>query len=288
MKKNMNKLLTIGMATYDDYDGVFFSIQSLRMFHNICNTSDVEFVVLDGNPTSEHGKCCKTFIENQVHGKYIAYEGVNSSFNKYKIVDHASGKYVLIIDCHVLIEENGINRLLEYFSQNPNSKDLIQGPLLYDDLKNISTHFDPKWSGDMFGTWGTNKKAYDNGEPFEIQMQGMGLLSFEKSSWVGINQHFKGFGAEEGYIAEKFRQNGGKNICLPYLRWNHRFGRPNGVKYKLILEDRIWNYFIGWLELTKDPNHIMILSIYNYFRGRIPQESLDSIFKESKKLILGE
>ena len=26
------KLLTIGMATYDDFDGVFFSIQALRMY----------------------------------------------------------------------------------------------------------------------------------------------------------------------------------------------------------------------------------------------------------------
>jgi hypothetical protein len=284
----MSKLLTIGMATYDDYNGVFFSIQSLRMFHEICNTEQVEFIVLDGNPSSEHGKACKSYIEHQVHGKYIAYDGVNSSFNKYKIVEYATGKYILIIDCHVLIEKDGISKLLQYFQENPDCKNLIQGPLWYDDLKNISTHFDPVWRGDMFGIWGTNKNEYDKGLPFEIQMQGMGLMAFEKSAWTGINNNFKGFGAEEGYIAEKFRRNGGKNICLPYLKWNHRFGRPDGVKYRLILEDRIWNYFIGWLEITKDPNDIMVLSIYNYFRNKIPRESLDNIFLEAKKTILGE
>jgi hypothetical protein len=284
----MSKLLTIGMATYDDYDGVFFSIQSLRMYHDICNTDQVEFIVLDGNPDGEHGKACKSFVETQVKGKYIPYKDVNSSFNKYKIVEHASGKYVLIIDCHVLIEKDGISKLLQYFSDNPDCKDLLQAPLWYDDLNNISTHFNTGWSGDMFGTWGTNKVEYDKGIPFEIEMQGMGLLAFEKKSWPGINNHFKGFGAEEGYIAAKFKQNGGKNLCLPFLKWNHRFGRPNGVKYKLFLEDRIWNYFIGWLEITRDPNDIMVLSIYNYFRNRIPKESLNNIFNDAKKLILGD
>jgi hypothetical protein len=276
----MSKLLTIGMATYDDYDGVFFSIQSLRMYHDL-NLDDVEFIVLDNNPTGTHALACRNFLEGHVGGKYIPYR-TNSSFNKYKIVDYATGKYVLIIDCHVLIDKGGISSLLKYFEDHPNCKDLVQGPLLHDNLKSISTHFTPKWSGDMFGIWAT-----DNTEtPFEIPMQGMGLLAFEKENWVGTSEHFRGFGGEEGYIAEKFRRNGGKNICLPSLRWNHRFGRPDGVKYPLILEDRIWNYFVGWLEITKNPDDIMIYSIYNYFRNRIPRASLDNILDEAKKKVL--
>lgn len=269
------------MATYDDYDGVFFSVQSLRIYHDICKTDAVQFVLLDGNPTSEHGKACKSFIEGQARGKYIAHSGVPSSFNKYKTVDYADGKYVLIMDCHVLLEPNAISELLSYFNNNPDCKNLVQGPLWYDDLVNISTHFDQKWSGDMYGTWQTNKEAYDAGKPFEIEMQGMGLLAFEKSAWKGISSHFKGFGAEEGYIAAKFREWGGKNICLPSLKWNHRFGRPNGVKYPLILEDRIWNYFVGWLEITKDPNHQMIQDIKKYFSERIPSGSVESILSSA-------
>jgi hypothetical protein len=282
----MNKLLTIGMATYDDYDGVFFSIQALRMYHPICNTDHVEFIILDSNPNSQHGIACKGLTNASNNIKYVAHSGVPSSFNKYKIADYATGQYVLIIDCHVLIEFNGISQLLTYFHNNPNCKHLIQGPLWYDDLRNISTHFEPKWSGDMYGVWATDKTSYDKGEPFEIPMQGMGLLAFEKSAWQGINQSFKGFGGEEGYIAAKFRQWGGNNLCLPQLKWNHRFGRPNGVKYPLILEDRIWNYFIGWLEITRDPDHQMIKDIYEYFKNKIPSGSIDIIFDNAKKLIL--
>lgn len=274
------------MSTYDDYDGVFFSIQALRMYHELCRTNYVEFIILDNNAKSVYGQECKKFASGQPSVKYIEHNETPSSFNKYKIVDHATGKYVLIIDCHVLIQSGGIDSLISYFNSNPNCKNLIQGPLWYDDLNNVSTHFDQRWSGDMYGVWSTDYESYNKNEPFEITMQGMGLCAFEKSAWMGINQSFKGFGGEEGYIAEKFRRNGGKNICLPSLKWNHRFGRPSGVKYPLILEDRIWNYFIGWLEITKDPNHQMIIDIYEYFKNKIPQGSIDIIFNNAKNLIL--
>ena len=38
--------LTIGMATYDDYDGVNFSVMVIRMFHPEV-TADTEIVVVD-------------------------------------------------------------------------------------------------------------------------------------------------------------------------------------------------------------------------------------------------
>lgn len=44
----MEKKLTIGMATYDDFDGVFFSVQALRMYHP--ETEGAEIIVLDNNP----------------------------------------------------------------------------------------------------------------------------------------------------------------------------------------------------------------------------------------------
>lgn len=285
----MDKLLTIGMATYDDYDGVYFTIQSLRLYHDICKTDKVEFIILDNNPKGSHSSCLENLSKSlNGRGKYIPFNDKQSSFNKYKIVDHASGKYILILDCHVLLAPYSFDFLMDYYGKHPNCRDLIQGPLLYDDMNNYSTEFAPQWRGHMFGTWHTNQEAYLTNQPFEINLQGMGLCSFEKEFWPGINPHFKGFGAEEGYIAEKFRRNGGKNICIPQLKWVHRFGRPSGVKYPLILEDRIWNYFIGWLEITKDPNHEMITGAYEHFKNSIPKGSIDNILNSAKKLILGE
>lgn len=277
-----NKLLTIGMSTFDDFEGVFFSVQALRMYHDICNTDEVEFVILDNNPKSKEGEETKNFIQG-INQKYIEYTGNPSTFNKYKIPDYSSGKYVLIIDSHVLIEQNGINNLLNYYKQNTDCKDLIQGPLWYNDLKHISTHFEETWRGHMYGIWATDNDNYNLGLPFEIPMQGMGLLSFEKTAWGGINNNFIGFGGEEGYIAEKFKQWGGKNICLPNLKWMHRFGRPRGAPYRLTLEDRVWNYFIGWLELYDDVEHQKIKDIYNHFKNELPPNRIDSIFEKAKQ-----
>ncbi len=273
------------MSTYDDFDGVYFTIQSLRMYHKLDN---IEIIVLDNHPDGSHSESLKGFLNSWCSGvaKYIPIKDKPCSFNKYKIVDYANGQYILILDCHVLLVENSLKKLLEYYSTRPDCKDLIQGPLLYDDLISYATEFKDEWRGDMYGTWYTNKESYDKGEPFEIKMQGMGLCSFEKKNWPGICPSFKGFGGEEGYIAEKFRRNGGKNICIPQLKWVHRFGRPNGVKYPLILEDRIWNYFVGWLEITRDPDHQMIVDTYNHFKGRIPQDSLDNILERAKNKIL--
>lgn len=260
----MDKLLTIGMSTYDDYDGVFFTIQSIRMHHKL-NFDEIEFILLDNNPDGLHSEANKKIMKS-VNGKYIPYKDNNSSFVKYQIPKYSEGKYTLILDSHVLLNENSITSLLDYYKENPNCKNLIQGPLLHDSLKGIYTHFDPKWSSHMYGVWGFNKELYEKNLPFEIEMQGMGLFSFETEFFPEINKNFTGFGGEEWYISEKFRQNGGKNICLPSLKWLHRFDRPNGVKYKLSLEDRLWNYFIGWFELYKDPKHEKILELYNYFK----------------------
>ena len=105
----------------------------------------------------------------------------------------------------------------------------------------------------MYGIWKTNPQGKDpNAEPFEIPMQGMGVFSCRKEAWLGFNNHFRGFGGEEGYVHEKFKQRGRKCWCLPYLRWVHRFGRPEGVKYPLTMEAKLRNFFLGHFELGLD------------------------------------
>jgi hypothetical protein len=278
------KKLTIGMATYDDYDGVYFSIQALRLYQLKDIEKDVEIIVIDNNPESKQGQEVKRFSESWANVKYVPYNDRKSTFIKYEIFKHATGIYTLGMDCHVLLEPNAIKNLLNYYEQNPNTNDLIQGPLLYDNLISISTKFDPVWRGNMYGTWGNNNEEMEKGEPFEIPMMGMGAYSCRTAAWPKINENFKGFGGEEGYIHEKFRQAGGKTICLPNFKWVHRFGRPNGVPYRNNLEDRVWNYFVGWLEIHKDPNHQMIRDIYGHFSESLSIEKLNEILEKAKSI----
>jgi hypothetical protein len=155
--------------------------------------------------------------------------------------------------------------------------------MIYDNLTEYATHFKPTWGGDMYGQWGTDKEKCEKGEPFDIPMMGLGTFSCETKNWLGFNEAFKGFGGEEGYIHEKFRINGGRSLCLPSFKWIHRFERPNGVKYPLALEDRVWNYFVGWLELHKDPEHEMVKQIYSWFSNRLPPTVIDKIFEGAKQ-----
>jgi hypothetical protein len=51
--------LTIGMATYNDYDGVYFTVQSIRMNNPELNGA-LEFVVIDNDPG---GPCSKALSQ---------------------------------------------------------------------------------------------------------------------------------------------------------------------------------------------------------------------------------
>jgi hypothetical protein len=93
-------------------------------------------------------------------------------------------------------------------------------------------------------------------------MQGLGLFACRRDSWPGLNPRFRGFGGEEGYLHEKVRRGGGRTVCLPALRWVHRFNRPEGVPYPPAWDDRIRNYLIGWRELGWDD-----APVREHFRG---------------------
>jgi hypothetical protein len=265
--------LTIGMATYDDYDGLYFSIQHIRMSHKEI-LKDVEFVIVDNNPNSEHGKCIRkllSWIKEPV--QYIPFTKYNSTSIKNKVFELADTPYVLCMDSHVLIEPGSLSKLIQFFDDKKDNNYLLQGPLIYDDMINISTHFNLKWSNYMWGEWDSDPRGISpDSEPFEISAQGMGLFSCRKTAWVGFNKEFRGFGGEEGYIHEKFRQCGKGVLCLPFLRWLHRFERPNGVKYPNILLERFRNYFIGFTELGLDTKELE-----NHFKDVISQHDIDII-----------
>lgn len=241
--------LTVGMATYDDYDGVYFSIQALRIYHPEI-LDGLEFVVVDNHPDGPCASSLKSLEGVVPKYRYVPETSKSGTSVRTRIFEEASGEFVLCMDSHVFILPGGMRRLLDYFVENPSTSDLLQGPLVFDGLDRVATHFKPEWRGGMFGTWDDNGLANDpDAPPFEIPMQGLGVFACRRTVWPGFNQAFRGFGGEEGYIHEKFRQRGARALCLPFLRWVHRFNRPMGVPYRNKYEDRIWNYLVGLREL---------------------------------------
>ncbi len=268
----IRKTLCIGMATYDDYDGVYFTVQAIRLYHPEI-TDETEILVVDNHPD---GPCAGDLkgLEKWVSGyRYVPFNQIQGTAARDVVFREANAEFVLCVDCHVMFAPGSLRQLLDYVRANPDTPDLLQGPLIYDDLRTFSTHMDRTWSAGMYGVWGTDTRAGDPaGPPLEIGMQGLGAFACRKSAWLGLNPRLRGFGGEEGYLHEKFRRAGARTLCLPFLRWVHRFGRPKGVPYQNTWEDRIRNYLIIADELGYDPAPAL-----EHFRAHLGREAAERI-----------
>ena len=309
--------LTIGMAHYEDSDLLWATIQSLKVHHKILE-KDVEIVIVDNGPNSAN--------ENDVHGrtvKNIAYWLGNKGNVVFRpdlsgttqprqhIFDIAKGDFVLVMDCHVLLEPGSIDRILEMIDSGELEDDLYTGPIVLDDINRFQTHFNMTWGAQMWGQWGNawqcpgcdqrfavmsegrlsrfitleidykriktcncNKRLpicqqqnihqamADFGatilgvgnEPFEIPAMGLGLFLAKRESWLGFNPDFRGFGGEEGYIHAKYKNAGRKTMCLPWLKWNHKFSQAK--PYPVSMFNKIRNYCLGFQEIGRDPEEM--------------------------------
>tara|TARA_Y100001938_G_C8076614_1_gene426494 strand:+ start:129 stop:1289 length:1161 start_codon:yes stop_codon:yes gene_type:complete len=315
----MEQTLTIGMAHHDDFNGVYFTIQDIIKELVFNNRQDllkkIEFLVIENNPDSNHGKSVKS-LEKKISSLRVVdfTDKKGTSATRNKIIAEARTNFVLVLDCHVLLcpVVDTLDRLFTYMEYNSDSNDLFCGPLVHDNCTSISTHFKDTWGGGMWGQWANawqcvcesfnfsiknvNGKAafskLDTGEnidkcvycnrefpknvewkvinqllnsegysligrnssekPFEVFAQGLGCFFTRKNAWLGFNEHAEGFGGEECYIHEKYRMNDRKVIYLPFLRWLHRFDRPDGVSYPLTLGNKVRNYVLEFLELNMD------------------------------------
>jgi hypothetical protein len=274
------KRLTIGMATFDDYDGVYFTLQSLRL-HHAQVVEEAELIVVDNNPTGACAQALKKLEVSIPNFRYVPHsDNTGPSGAKDRIFQEATGDYVLAMDCHVLLAPGSLARLDDYLHKNPETGDLLQGPMIRGDLRSVYTHWDPIWRKGMFGIWAEDQRGVDPDlPPFDIPMQGSGLFACRRDAWPGFNPLFRGFGGEEGYMHEKIRQNGGRTLCLPFLRWLHRFARPMGVPYRMVWEDRLRNYLIGFQELGL-PTEPIVDHFNELIGDAITQDVLEAVKNE--------
>lgn len=274
---NTNKKLTIGLATYDEYDGTYFTIQAIRLFHPEV-LDQINFTIVNNNPTSQMGKSIGMLAE-RLKAKHIPFDEYKSTAVRNLIFETAETPYVMCIDSHVLIVPGAIKKLINYFD-NIDNGDLLHGPLCNDlHLQPSSTSFCDEWGACMWGRWHTDKEFTDaDGEPFDIFAQGLGLFACKKDAWLGFNKKFRGFGGEEVYIHKKFRKAGKRTLCLPFLGWVHRFRVGYSPPYPLQLEQRFRNYVIGALELEEDDP----VTFMQHFTPQLKEKRMLEIIDEEK------
>ena len=343
--------ITIGMAHHTDFNGVYFSIQDIIKELRFNNREDLldrlEFLIVENQKENEHAKAVEGLKTSSGLGEKFRVINLDDSYGtsctRNKIIQEANTEFVLVMDCHVFLcpVVDCLDKLFKFIDKYPNTKNLYQGPLVYDNMYNFATHFDDTWSGQMWGQWGLawtckcnnflfsvrnkenkchfvdlvsqrevkecnycysklpdnldfpshetkleslnfQRKVMDKKEDqFEIFSQGLGMFFTSKDHWLGFNEHCRGFGGEECYIHEKYRKNGRRAMCLPFLKWLHRFQRPDGVKYTLTLENKVRNYILEFVELRMD-----ITPVYKHFveENNFEEDKFKAFVQEAKSI----
>ena len=267
------------MCTYDDFDGVYFSCQANRLLHpNVDRYGEI--IVIDNNPDSVAGQATKRFCESTKFIRYFTERSRTSTAIRTNLFTHAESDIIICIDSHVLLHAGAIDAVVEYLSKpTPHQPKLLQGPIVWDNLKMESVAWDDHWTRSMQGCWRTSQRlSIPEAKSFEIPNMGLGAFAARKDEWLGINPLFRGFGGEEGYLHRKYRRHGGISVSLPAFKWTHRFPRPNGCNYSNKIQDRIFNYFIGSFELGEPPDRII-----EYFAMKMSEWEIKSIFEDAKR-----
>jgi glycosyltransferase involved in cell wall biosynthesis len=272
--------LTIGLPCHNDFDGVYFTVQALLMYHAEV-MEQAEIVVIDNAPGTQHGEYTRDFVSNAVaNGRYIPYTDITGpAAAKNRVFAEARGAYVVCMDAHVLLVPGALRKLISYYADNPATNDLLQGPLMNDDQRTFCTHMDPVWRGEMFGIWGTDLELMGEEaerSPREIEMHGLGCFSCRKESWLGFNPMFSGFGGEEGYLHQKYRNAGHTTRLLPFLKWLHRFPRTHPIQFPCTRYHKIRNYLIGWAEVG-----LPLAPVLEHFAPVTPDDELQTAIRDS-------
>lgn len=279
-------LLTIGMPTYDDYHGVWATLQSMRLSEDL---RDCEIIVIDQNPDSPHGahvaKLCEKIESNLVHGmRYIPYTDIiGNAAAKNRIFAEARGEWVLAMDCHILMRSGTIDRLKEFIKANRESEDLYQGPYITPGHFTPMTHWEDGWGKGMWGKWASDEQGRNRElPPFEIDGMGGGWFAARRASWLPFHSAMRGFGGESMYLQRKYIDAGRKVWCLPWACWLHRHGQPDGVPFPLRTVDLARNLMIGHLEL-----HLPLDDMHAHYIGErnMSQAEWDSIEAEARAAV---
>src|SRR5262245_50221134 len=106
--------LTIGIATYDDFDGAWFTIESLCLHHPQWMDS-TEIILLDNHPEAPTAALLSRLAGQVPNARYLPVTTVRSTAVRDLLFRHANGAVVLVLDSHVLLAAGALDALLAYF-----------------------------------------------------------------------------------------------------------------------------------------------------------------------------
>ena len=265
--------LTIGMASWDDVEGVFWTLSILRQFHTPYYSDlrdQVQLLVVDDMPTEQREL---RHLCNLSNAKFVhRSKNQGPAQAKTTVFEEADAEYTLLLDSHVLCLPGSIQYLLDAIDRDAIGNDIWSGPLVSENGGIIATELLPRWRGEFFGIWETDQDIVKK-KVKEIMGMGSAFFCMKTRNFVDnecFPKEMRGFGGEELIISEINRQKtGGLHYCHDALRWQHRFYKPKPVTYTLTINDKFKNYVIGFYRCGWDTE-----SVRRYFARKLPADQL--------------
>ncbi len=143
--------LTIGIPTYKDFDGWWFTVASLYEHHDL---SDCELLTVDNSPDSPEGEAVRKSCTQWPGMRYVPQPSpVGTAPAKDRVFAEATGDIVLCIDSHVILGKRAIDAVFFALGNESQRNVLLHGPLCFDGTNTISTHLNRHWGSGMPGQW---------------------------------------------------------------------------------------------------------------------------------------
>ena len=272
--------LTIGMPTYNDFDGVYFTLQALRLYQDL---ADTELLVVD-NYGCEH---TKKFVEGGAKGRYIlATDAVGTAAAKNRVFAEARGEAVLCCDSHVLFDPGAIARLKAYYRSIPTAAISCKGLSWHDDLKTISTHYKPGVAERDVGHLGDGpaREWIRRGSRSRSGCRGWGSSVAARQRLAGLQSGLSRLRRRRRLHPREGPARREPAACAcPGCAGCTASAGPAGVPYPALLFDKVRNYIIGFTEVGLDREPIR-----SHFSNRLSAEQFAAMEAEAVALVEGQ
>ncbi len=141
----MSNVLTVGMATYGDSCGAYFTITGIRANHPDC-----DLIVVDNAPIPDL-RTRDACLANG--GRYHHKPNLHgTSAPRDEVFRLSQTPWTMCVDSHVIFETDAIHGLILHINRKWNSSDIISGPLIQDNGE-AWTHCRPTHPPAWWGTW---------------------------------------------------------------------------------------------------------------------------------------
>jgi hypothetical protein len=154
--------LCVGVLAHGGLDGAWLTIQAIRLYHREVADRVVFLIVNDDHDSTD--PIDLDALVGVPGVRYFSSRGHGADAARDLVFREANEDVVCCVDSYALLQPGGLAAILTWLLEHPTSRDLVQGPLLGDDLHLV---------------------ARPAASPFETDGHAAALLACRRAAWPG-------------------------------------------------------------------------------------------------------